>query len=156
MANKKVKLPRIFLGCLLLLILVFVCSLPLGCNPVGNGQDEPGDEWQCPDLFITATVLLSPAIDSEGEPAGIATRFAAGTEEIFCTFILSDTLCCSTTFVRWFYQGGFLKLHEFSDETQSATVSLKSPEGGFEPGEYRLTIHLDDVDLLANITFMVE
>lgn len=156
MVVKRVKLPKIVSGCLSLLMLVLVCSLPLGCNPVGDRQDEPGDEWQCPDLFITATVVLSSAIDSEGEPAGIATRFAADTEEIFCTFTLSDTLCCSTTSVRWFYNGEFISLHEFADNTKSTTISLKSPEGGFVLGQYRLTIHLDDVDLLADITFVVE
>ena len=44
---------------------------------------------------------------------------------------------------------------KLDDNQGIAAVSLESPEGGFLPVEYRLTIHLDDVTPLADITFTI-
>lgn len=145
---------------------VIVATLSLavlmgGCGLGGDAapdqvQDEPDEV--CPDTLLTGEkIVFSTSLDENGVPAGSATVFPSDTAEIFCTFTLSDNLCCSDITVLWQYGGETVDIwvEDGTGLPATNTVSFVRPEGGFASGEYVVKVFIS-IEEVISATFTVE
>lgn len=142
---------------LLLLVAAFLVILVAGCSPVGGEKDSESTYQPeiCPDDYVyTKEVTLTTGINQWGNPVDDKTVFSADTPEIFSVFSLSQDLCCRDVLVRWYYQDQLLAEHTETSSNYFVT-SLKSPEGGFERGNYEMLIFIDGNEALTRIPFSV-
>ena len=144
-------------GSSLLLAVAFMVILVAGCNPVGGEGDsvstyQPED---CPDDYVyTKEVTMTTGINEWGNPIDDTILFSTDIAEIFSVFSISQDLCCKDVIVEWYYGDQLLKQHvEMS--SNYFVVSLKSPESGFERGDYEMVIFIDGNASLTRIPFSV-
>lgn len=130
-------------------------SLVGGC---GSGGDAASDQTQddsdeiCPDTLLTGDkIAFSSSLDESGVPVGSATVFPSDTSEIYCTFTLSDNLCCSDITVLWQYGGETVDIwvEDGTGLPPINTVSFVRPEGGFASGEYVVKVFISIQEVLS-------
>jgi len=97
---------------------------------------------------------MTTGIDQWGDPVDDTTVFNADIPKIFTVFTISQDLCCKDVIVDWYYGDQLLKSH-VEVSSNYFVVSLESPEGGFERGDYELVIFIDGNASLTRITFSV-
>ena len=89
--------------------------------------------------------VLSSELSYDGEPINPVDTFASDTPEIFCSFWLSEDLCCKVVKLKWQYPDGTVMWWEKAGNLIKVpeNVSLTKPENGFPEGEYMVYIYLD-------------
>ena len=154
----KNKIAYIVLG---LLVLAMVAAPFAGCtvsDEAATGQTLEEPDEICPDtLLLGENAVFSTSLDSDRYPQGVTTVFPANTAEIFCTFTLSDDLCCSEVIVIWQHEGETV-LYLSLDGTglpATNTLSMVRPEEGFAKGEYLVKVYVNIRELISG-TFTVE
>lgn len=139
-------------------------SLAVLAGGCGSGGEAAPDQTQdnsdevCPDTLLTGEkIVFSTSLDENGVPAGSATVFASDTAEIFCTFTLSDNLCCSDVTVLWQHGGETVDIwvEDGTGLPATNTVSFVRPEGGFPSGEYVVKVFISIQEVIST-TFTVE
>ena len=145
-------------------VIVAALSLAVLAGGCGSGGDAASDQAQnepdevCPDTLVEVDkIAFSSSLDESGVPVGSATVFPSDTAEIYCTFTLSDNLCCSDITVLWQYGGETVDIwvEDGTGLSPINTVSFVRPEGGFASGEYVVKVFISIQEVLS-ATFTVE
>jgi hypothetical protein len=143
----------------LVLIVIFAISLvsllQMSCIFDGSAENE---EDICPDSLVGVDeAILSSAVDAGGMPIDSTRVFTTDANEIYCSFWLSEDLCCKTLSVVWRY--GNATIETWSDKSGITlfplTVSVQKPDGGFLAGGYSVVIYIDIIEVMT-IPFTVE
>jgi hypothetical protein len=122
-----------------------------------NGTSKNEEDTDPEDVIWIDTAILTSVVGADGLPIGNTRVFTTDTEEIYCTFWVSEDLCCKTVTVVWRYGDETIgSWNDQSGDTPSpVTVSIVQPEGGFHRGEYDIVIYIDIIETIT-IPFTVE
>ena len=116
-----------------------------------SGTPENGEETDPEGIVRVDEATLSSTVDADGLPIGSTRVFTTDTEEIFCTFWLSEDLCCKVLTVIWRY--GDETISSWNDPSGNTlsplTVSIVRPDGGFRKGEYDVVIYIDIIETIT-------
>ena len=143
--------PIITLSLTLILLIIPLTS----CNSTDN---EISEDIVCTDSSI---VVEQTILSSSTNPFGVAvnhtTVFPSSTPKIYCTFTLSQDVCCVNIVFNWYSQEEVIGTwHDIGVEADylQQTLSLEMPEGGFTPGQYSIKLWIDVSEIL-DISFTI-
>lgn len=138
-------------GISLMLLLSWIPCLAGGCAAPAVIEDDSPDNF-CPDVYVrVSSIALSLSVDAEGNPVEPGNLFPSGSEQIICTFWLTDDLCCTTVTVAWFMEGEIISqwARDGFEIRIPTSVVLSNLPSGFVKGNYEVKVYLNTEEKIS-------
>jgi hypothetical protein len=122
-----------------------------GCGASADAVNQPPASTVCPDTLVQMDrMYFATTAYQVGAPENAAAKFSRSEPAIYCTVLLTADLCCTKVSLVCERAGKIV----FQSETegwvtegsavpQPRSLLITPPAGGFEPGDYAVTIFID-------------